>query len=76
MSSKLSPKQCAVILIRDWVTGGGTNPQFLDREQMCDVLEHNVTESKYEKIVSQIVKIIDPFEERIENLYSKIPEVD
>lgn len=77
-SSDFTPKQCAVILIRNWITGGGHDPASMGREEMSDNLwfSNVISEKKHDQILIQVEGIMRPFEDRIEKLYSNIKGVD
>ncbi|QEM43287.1 hypothetical protein CHOTACABRAS_233 [Bacillus phage Chotacabras] len=76
--SKLTDKQCAVVLTRNWLWGGGIDPVHMDAEEMSDYLdlEKVMTEARRDRIMKQLQNIRWSFESKIENLYSKIEGMD
>ncbi|UNA01630.1 hypothetical protein MG295_00213 [Bacillus phage vB_BcgM] len=70
---QLTDKQCAVILMRDWLTGR-TDPLHLDADEMSNILElkREMSDDRRTRILAHVAKIREPLEVRIENLYSKI----
>jgi hypothetical protein len=71
----LTPKQTAVVLIRNWNLGG-EHPLFVDYEGVTEVMRAKklISLEKYEKVRVQVQKILDPFEARINKLYEKISD--
>lgn len=76
--SKLTDKQCAVVLTRNWLWGGGTDPMFLNAEEMSDYLDlaKVMTDARRDRIVEHLGNIRRSFEAKVENLYSKIEGMD
>lgn len=74
---KVTDKQCAVILMRNWLFGG-TDPLWMNSEEMSHALDckRNITDKRREKILDYVRDIREPFEVKIENLYSKIEGQD
>ncbi len=64
----MTPKQCAAKLILNVLTTGAAHPTKLDRHQMAEVLETRISDEKREKILGFVVKIEDPFTERLARL--------
>ncbi|MEB9013972.1 hypothetical protein P4H82_27775 [Bacillus cereus] len=75
---KLTDKQCAVVLTRNWLWGGGIDPMCMNADEMSDYLdlEKVMTENRREKIIVQLGNLRATFEDKIENLYSKIEGMD
>lgn len=71
--SKLTDKQCAVILTRNWLLGS-TDPMHLDADEMSSILElpREMSDERRTKILEHVSKIRYSFEIKIDNLYSKI----
>lgn len=74
----LTPKRAALIIVRDWLHGSKMYPLGMDEDEMTYALDqygYKVTEKRRELIIEQVIKIVEPFRDKVGDKISKFAEV-
>lgn len=76
MAKGLTDKQIAVVLIKNWIEGVGTYPPRQTGEEMAVMasLERPLSDLRRKRVVEQFHRVMRPFEDRIDLLFSNIKE--
>ena len=64
----MTPRRAAAILLNDYIGGVYARPWNRTPEELSVHLEWNVTEKRYDEIMSQLNKLVEPFRERLQNI--------